>query len=45
MALGAKKILPEVFASDESITQVVSGLVKRGKARIIACLGTAEQNC
>ena len=36
VALGAKKILPEVFVSDESITQVVSGLVKRGKARKIA---------
>jgi hypothetical protein len=36
VALGAKKILPEVFVSDESITQAVSGMVKRGEARKIA---------
>lgn len=36
MALGVKKTWPEVFVSDKSITQEVTMMVKKGKARKIA---------
>lgn len=35
MALGVKKTLPEIFVSEDAITQAVSGMVKKGEARKI----------